>query len=154
MGSNRSLPWVYACPVSLTSRRGCVPGGTPRGRYSAQGPCTKHSFSFRKMRFSFSPFVNVTRNALLLDALLFFTYFYGFPISGFDLVEDCTASINVEDPWHFGADPDLGILTVPLTNGSGSESYSFLQWLYGCKKNIFFLHIFLKLIRRHIIFSI
>ncbi len=31
--------------------------------------------------------------------------------------------------------------SVPLTNGSGSDS--FLQWIYGCKKIIFFSYFFL-----------
>ncbi len=44
--------------------------------------------------------------------------------------------------------------SVPLTNGSGSDS--FLHWFYGCKKIIFFLHIFFltTCLQAHHIFSL
>ncbi len=51
-----------------------------------------------------------------------------------------TFSSSVGDLWYFGADPDPDPGSVPLANGSGSGS--FLQWLQGCKKKIFFSHIF------------
>ncbi len=77
--------------------------------------------------------------------------FYWHSLRGPTLAIASQPTSSVGDPWYFCADPDPGTDQDPNPTPNPTLFFSDFK---DAKKNIFFSHIFLLLIHKHIIFSL